>query len=201
MLAIFAPLDAVQLCCCEPFIDKRFQNKGGRHPDKSARLDDYRRSLPTRQPVKRCAIEQPHYPLAAVRVTSPGHLRHKVASPIFSRETRNGFPNVVKTHRNRLLLICLLRSTPPGPRESTHFFHRSERQKQSPTPSAPTIVMFFSEASESWLSVHPNNAPDSEKCLHPSFEALARRHEIREVRTRVTTVRDIAISSGCGSAW
>src|SRR5207245_2575639 len=40
---------------------------------------------------------------------------------------------------------------------------------------------------ESWLSVHPNNAPDSEKCLHPSFEALARRREIREVRTRVTT--------------
>ena len=47
--------------------------------------------------------------------------------------------------------------------------------------------MFFSEASESWLSVHSNNAPDSDKCLHPSFEALARRHEIREVRTRVTT--------------
>src|SRR5207249_11937841 len=153
MLAIFAPLDAVQLCRCEPFIDKRFQDKGRRHPDKSTRLDDYRRSLPTRQPVKRCAIEQPHYPLTAVRVTSPGHLRHKVASPIFSRETRNGFPNVVKTHRNRLVLICLLCSTPPGPRESTHFFPRSERRKQSPTPSAPTIVMFFSEASESWLSV------------------------------------------------
>ena len=62
-------------------------------------------------------------------------------------------------------------------------------------------MMFLSEASESWLVVHPNNAPNSEKCLHPSFEALARRHEIREVRTRVTTVRDIAISSGCGSAW
>src|SRR6266496_29449 len=156
-------------------------------PDKSTRLDDYRRSLPMRQPIKRCAIEQPHHPLTAVRVTSPSHLRHKIASPTFSRETRHGFPNVVKTPRNRLVLIRLLRSTPPGPRESTHFFHRSERRKQSPTPSAPTIVMFFSEASESWLSVHPNNAPNSEKCLHPSFEALARRREIREVRTRVTT--------------
>src|SRR5207249_5660540 len=121
MLAIFAPLDAVQLCRCEPFIDKRFQDKGRRHPDKSARLDDYRRSLPTRQPVKRCAIERPHQPLTAVRVTSSSHLRHKIASPTFCRETRHGFPNAVKTQRKRLVLVRLLRSTPPGPRESTHF--------------------------------------------------------------------------------
>src|SRR5207237_4780804 len=37
---------------------------------------------------------------------------------------------------------------------------------------------------------------------HSKFEVLARRREIREVRTRVTTgVRDIAISSGCSEAW
>jgi len=29
--------------------------------------------------------------------------------------------------------------------------------------------MFFSEANESWLVVHRNNAPNSEKCFDPSF--------------------------------